>query len=81
MPQGVPVSILWGADDPWEDMREAKRLFAGWPCVTEFVELPGVGHCPQDEVRLSATYTAVSYTRVSINVCLLCCCCCRRQTW
>eukprot|EP00878_Enallax_costatus_P002483 GHUV01002663.1.p1 GENE.GHUV01002663.1~~GHUV01002663.1.p1 ORF type:complete len:406 (+),score=72.01 GHUV01002663.1:129-1220(+) len=49
MPPGVPVSILWGADDPWEDMKEGRRLFAHWPCVTEFVELPGVGHCPQDE--------------------------------
>lgn len=112
VPPGVPVSILWGADDPWEDMREGRRLFGHYPCVTgawcvlgcgvwggvgageggaavlhagiqqsvqlqlmllgsvdagcvmcdvcrvlclfavsvtEFVELPGVGHCPQDE--------------------------------
>lgn len=34
MPAGVPVSILWGADDPWEDMKEGRRLFAHWPCVT-----------------------------------------------
>jgi hypothetical protein len=51
VPAGLPVSILWGADDPWEDMREARRLFAHQACVTEFVELPKVGHCPQDEVR------------------------------
>eukprot|EP00775_Hariotina_reticulata_P011962 gene11962-12105_t len=49
VPAGIPVSILWGADDPWEDMREARRLFAHQPCVTEFVELPKIGHCPQDE--------------------------------
>ncbi|WIA19379.1 hypothetical protein OEZ85_004004 [Tetradesmus obliquus] len=48
-PPSVPVSILWGAADPWEDMAEGRRLFAHYPCVTEFVELPGVGHCPQDE--------------------------------
>ncbi|KAF8058837.1 MFDX1 [Scenedesmus sp. PABB004] len=48
-PAGVPVSILWGAADPWEDMAEGRRLFASQPCVTEFVELPGVGHCPMDE--------------------------------
>lgn len=34
VPPGVPVSILWGADDPWEDMREGRRLFGHYPCVT-----------------------------------------------
>jgi hypothetical protein len=34
VPPGVPVSILWGAEDPWEDMREGRRLFAHYPCVT-----------------------------------------------
>jgi hypothetical protein len=33
-PPSVPVSILWGADDPWEDMAEGRRLFAHYPCVT-----------------------------------------------
>jgi pimeloyl-ACP methyl ester carboxylesterase len=45
----VPVSILWGEADPWEDHVEGRRLFGGYPCVEEFVTLPGVGHCPQDE--------------------------------
>jgi pimeloyl-ACP methyl ester carboxylesterase len=45
----VPVSLLWGAEDPWEDSREGRRLFASLPPVTEFVELPGCGHCPMDE--------------------------------
>jgi hypothetical protein len=41
VPPGVPVSILWGADDPWEDMKEGRRLFAHYPCVTGTLE--GVG--------------------------------------
>ncbi|KAI8464386.1 MAG: Alpha/Beta hydrolase protein [Monoraphidium minutum] len=45
----VPVSLLWGVEDPWEDCKEGRRLFAPLPAVTEFVELPGCGHCPQDE--------------------------------
>ncbi len=45
----VPVSILWGDKDPWEDMVQGRELFSGYPCVEEFVPLPGVGHCPQDE--------------------------------
>ncbi|KXZ44026.1 hypothetical protein GPECTOR_75g750 [Gonium pectorale] len=44
-----PVSLLWGEADPWEDAREGRRLFANLPSVVEFVTLPGVGHCPQDE--------------------------------
>ncbi|MEW5319874.1 MAG: hypothetical protein WDW38_010993 [Sanguina aurantia] len=44
-----PVSILWGAADPWEDVVKGRALFASYPMVTEFVELPGVGHCPMDE--------------------------------
>lgn len=45
----VPVSILWGNKDPWEDCKEGRRLFASLPAVTEFVELDGCGHCPMDE--------------------------------
>ncbi|GLC34735.1 hypothetical protein PLESTB_001229200 [Pleodorina starrii] len=44
-----PVSLVWGEVDPWEDAREGRRLFASLPSVVEFVTLPGVGHCPQDE--------------------------------
>jgi pimeloyl-ACP methyl ester carboxylesterase len=45
----VPVSMLWGEKDPWEDMKKGRDLFSGYSCVKEFVTLPGIGHCPQDE--------------------------------
>ncbi|KAI3430275.1 hypothetical protein D9Q98_004871 [Chlorella vulgaris] len=45
---GVPVSVIWGEEDPWEKI-EWGREFAKYPSVQEFVSLPGVGHCPQDE--------------------------------
>lgn len=45
----VPVSILWGDKDPWEDIVEGRKLFADISSVEEFVPLPGAGHCPQDE--------------------------------
>ena len=45
----VPVSLLWGEKDPWEDVNEGRRLFASLPPVEEFVPLPGLGHCPMDE--------------------------------
>ncbi|PSC67131.1 chloroplastic isoform X2, partial [Micractinium conductrix] len=37
-----------GEEDPWEKI-EWGREFAKYPSVQEFVSLPGVGHCPQDE--------------------------------
>jgi pimeloyl-ACP methyl ester carboxylesterase len=43
-----PAIFLWGENDPWEPI-ELGREFARFPAVTEFIPLPGVGHCPQDE--------------------------------
>lgn len=43
-----PVLIGWGDKDPWERI-ELGREYGKFGCVEEFVVLPGVGHCPQDE--------------------------------
>ncbi|GIL72233.1 hypothetical protein Vretimale_293 [Volvox reticuliferus] len=68
-----PVSLLWGEADPWEDAGEGRRLFANLPSVVEFITLPGVGHCPQDEApelvnplieRFIATYGSKKATAV-----------------
>jgi pimeloyl-ACP methyl ester carboxylesterase len=40
--------VLWGEDDPWEPIALG-REFTKFDCVKEFITLPGVGHCPQDE--------------------------------
>jgi pimeloyl-ACP methyl ester carboxylesterase len=45
----VPVRLLWGADDPWEDPKEARRWANTFPCIQELHVLSGLGHCPQDE--------------------------------
>jgi len=45
----VPVRLLWGADDPWEDPEEAGRWAHTYPCIQELQVLEGLGHCPQDE--------------------------------
>jgi pimeloyl-ACP methyl ester carboxylesterase len=47
LPKDIPLSIVWGKEDPWENVVEGKKLFS--PYAEEFVELPGVGHCPMDE--------------------------------
>ncbi len=43
-----PAWILWGVEDPWEPIALGRDL-AKFPTVKKFVELAGVGHCPQDE--------------------------------
>lgn len=49
LPQlSCPVLILWGTDDPWEPIASGQE-FANYPTVEEFIALPGLGHCPQDE--------------------------------
>ena len=37
----VPVRILWGENDPWEPIEMGRAAYAGFPCVDEFVTLPG----------------------------------------
>lgn len=44
-----PVVILWGEADPWEPIALGRAL-STFPIVEDFIPLPGVGHCPQDEV-------------------------------
>ncbi|CAG9464986.1 unnamed protein product [Pedinophyceae sp. YPF-701] len=44
----VPTVVVWGDKDPWEKV-EWGREFEAYPTVKEYIELPGVGHCPQDE--------------------------------
>ncbi|MEL6259777.1 MAG: alpha/beta fold hydrolase [Cyanobacteria bacterium J06626_6] len=43
-----PALIVWGKADPWEPVALA-RAYADYPAVENFIELDGVGHCPQDE--------------------------------
>jgi len=45
----VPVCLAWGEEDPWELVDLGYEAYAGFPAVDEFIRLPGVGHCPQDE--------------------------------
>lgn len=44
-----PVLLVWGECDPWEPLALGRTLAEGFPQVKQFISLPGVGHCPQDE--------------------------------
>ncbi len=45
----IPVRLLWGEADPWEDPREARHWAETYSCIQELIVLPGIGHCPHDE--------------------------------
>ncbi len=67
---GVPVRLLWGAADPWEDPAEARQWAAEHGCIQELVVLPGLGHCPHDEAPelvnpILRSWIAASPERVS----------------
>ncbi len=49
LPQlSCPAIAIWGAADPWEPIELGRKLM-DVPTVDEFIEIPDVGHCPQDE--------------------------------
>ncbi|KAK6146284.1 hypothetical protein DH2020_020153 [Rehmannia glutinosa] len=43
-----PVLVVWGDKDPWEPI-DLGMAYAEFDSVEDFVVLPNVGHCPQDE--------------------------------
>jgi pimeloyl-ACP methyl ester carboxylesterase len=45
----LPVRLLWGEEDPWEPVEEARRWAKTFPAVRDLRILPGLGHCPHDE--------------------------------
>jgi pimeloyl-ACP methyl ester carboxylesterase len=58
-----PVRILWGTDDrllPWPSA--AARFREEWLPHAEWVELEGIGHCPQLDVPLEAAELVLGFT-------------------
>jgi pimeloyl-ACP methyl ester carboxylesterase len=58
-----PVRIAWGSDDrllPWPSA--AARFREEWLPHAEWIELEGVGHCPQLDVPLETAQLILSFT-------------------
>jgi pimeloyl-ACP methyl ester carboxylesterase len=58
-----PVRIAWGTDDrllPWPEA--AARLKEEWLPQADWVQLDGVGHCPQLDVPLVAAELIAGFT-------------------
>ena len=60
---GCPVRIVWGTEDkllPWP--RAATRYRDEWLPNADWVELQGVGHCPQLDVPLETAQLILGFT-------------------
>ena len=45
----IPVDLIWGEQDPWEPIAEARRWANTLSCIRSFEIIPNAGHCPHDE--------------------------------
>lgn len=58
-----PVRVVWGTEDrllPWPSA--AARFIHDWLPGADWVELEGIGHCPQLDVPLEAAQLIVGFT-------------------
>ena len=46
----IPVHLIWGEQDPWEPIHEAKKWYATIQCVQSLRIIKDAGHCPHDEI-------------------------------
>ena len=45
----VPVDLIWGENDPWEPLEEARHWHHSITCIKSIKIIPNAGHCPHDE--------------------------------
>ena len=43
------MHLIWGEQDPWEPVAEARAWADQFNCIQSLRVLPKVGHCPHDE--------------------------------
>ncbi len=45
----APVDLIWGEEDPWEPLDEARKWSETIQCINSINIIPRAGHCPHDE--------------------------------
>ena len=45
----IPVDLIWGEQDPWEPISEAKKWYSNISCIRSLKIISEAGHCPHDE--------------------------------
>ena len=44
-----PIQLIWGEEDPWESLNEAKEWKKKFRNIKRLDIINGAGHCPHDE--------------------------------
>ena len=57
-----PVRIVWGTDDRILPGRRPRALPRRWLPHADWVELDGIGHCPQLDVPLETAELILGFT-------------------
>ena len=45
----IPIYLIWGEKDPWEDIKEARNWATSIECIRSLEIIKNAGHCPHDE--------------------------------
>ena len=45
----IPIQLIWGENDPWESLSEAKEWKKKFKNIKRLDIIEGAGHCPHDE--------------------------------
>jgi len=45
----APIQLIWGEDDPWESLNEAREWKKQFKNIKRLDIINGAGHCPHDE--------------------------------
>ena len=45
----IPVNLIWGENDPWEPINEAKIWLSKYDSIKSLKIINNAGHCPHDE--------------------------------
>ena len=63
----IPVDLIWGEQDPWEPVAEAKRWSETIDCIESLILITGAGHCPHDERPETVNQILLNYARKNIE--------------
>ena len=45
----APIQLIWGENDPWESLKEARKWKENYKNIKSLKVIKGAGHCPHDE--------------------------------
>ena len=60
----IPIHLIWGKEDPWEPLAEARKWLKQLTCIESLDVIEGAGHCPHDESPAEVQKLIEKYTTI-----------------